>query len=253
MAAAQANYARLKEAAQTPGAISANELEQSERSVDAARAAVQASAASVKAAEASVQAIRDLEAYLNVAAPFSGTVTERYVHPGALASATAGPLLRIEDTSRLRLVVALPEAEAGAIVPRASVKFSVPAFPERVFQATVARISRSLDPKTRTMAVELDTPNPGGLLAPGMYPEVSWPVRRRGAMLVPATAVVTTTERTFVIRAENGVAEWVSVRKGAPAGDQVEVYGDLKEGDAVVKRGSDEIRQGTRINTKAAS
>jgi membrane fusion protein (multidrug efflux system) len=59
--------------------------------------------------------------------------------------------------------------------------------------------------------------------------------------------VVTTTERTFVIRVAAGKAEWVRVKKGATAGDQVEVAGDLKAGDLVVRRGTDEIRNGSAI------
>jgi hypothetical protein len=57
-----------------------------------------------------------------------------------------------------------------------------------------------------------------------MYPAVKWPVRQsRPRLFVPRTSVVTTTERTFVIRDRNGRAEWVDVRKGAPDGDLVEV------------------------------
>ena len=67
------------------------------------------------------------------------------------------------------------------------------------------------------MAVELDVVNRDGSLAPGMYPTVKWPVRSgRAALFVPRTSVVTTTERTFVIRDRNGRAEWVDVKKGAP-------------------------------------
>jgi membrane fusion protein, multidrug efflux system len=96
------------------------------------------------------------------------------------------------------------------------------------------------------MMIEGDVDNSAGELSPGMFPEVSWPiVREQSAMLVPTTAVVTTTERTFVIRVTSGKAEWVTVKKGAPAGDQVEVAGNLKVGDAVVKRATDEIRDGT--------
>jgi multidrug efflux pump subunit AcrA (membrane-fusion protein) len=80
-----------------------------------------------------------------------------------------------------------------------------------------------------------------------MYAEVVWPVKRGTAgLFVPATAVVTTTERVFVIRMKNGAAEWVSVTKGAKDGDWVEVQGKLSAGDVVVKRGSDEIREGQR-------
>ena len=67
---------------------------------------------------------------------------------------------------------------------------------------------------------------------------------------MPTTAVVTTTERTFVIRVTNGKAEWVNVKKGRVSGDQVEVLGNLAAGDVVVKRASDEIRNGSAIQAK---
>jgi uncharacterized protein YabE (DUF348 family) len=65
--------------------------------------------------------------------------------------------------------------------------------------------------------------------------------------MVPRSAVVTTTERSFVIRVENGKAKWVDVSKGAVSGDLVEVLGPLREGDRVVLRATDEIREGAEI------
>jgi len=70
--------------------------------------------------------------------------------------------------------------------------------------------------------------------------------------VVPATSIVTTTERVFVVRVANGKAEWVDVRRGAREGDQVEVYGPLSEGDVILLRGSDEIRDGTPIKKGSA-
>ena len=100
------------------------------------------------------------------------------------------------------------------------------------------------------MAVELDVPNPAGRLAPGMYADVDWPVRMtRTSLLVPSSSVVVTTERMFVIRVRDGKAEWVNVTRGAPVGNLMEVFGDLKAGDEIVERGNDEIREGTSIKT----
>ena len=106
----------------------------------------------------------------------------------------------------------------------------------------------SVDPKTRTMPVELDVLNRDGSLAPGMYPTAKWPVRSgKAALLVPKTSVVTTSERTFVIRDKDGKAEWVDVKKGAVDGDLIEVTGNLKAGDRILKRGSDEVREGAKV------
>jgi RND family efflux transporter MFP subunit len=256
LATAQSTWERMKAAAATPGAIAGNELIAAEKSVDAARAQVRAVESSVVAARASVRAIEDLQAYLNVTAPFAGIVTERNVHPGALVGPSGdkaeGPMFRLEQNSRLRLVVAVPEVDVSGIPGGARATFTVPAYPGQTFNGTVSRLSHSIDPKTRAMAVELDVANPRGQLAPGMYPTVSWPVRRaRPSLLVPASSVVTTTERTFLIRVRNGLAEWVTVTKGPAAGpDLVEVTGPLAEGDIIVKRGSDELREGTRVTVK---
>jgi hypothetical protein len=85
-----------------------------------------------------------------------------------------------------------------------------------------------------------------------MFAEVQWPVSRAQASLfVPRTAVVRTSERQFVVRVRNGVAEWVDVRRGELNGDVIEVFGELQAGDDVVRRGNDEIRSGTRITTMA--
>ena len=101
------------------------------------------------------------------------------------------------------------------------------------------------------MPIELDLPNPSGRLAPGMYPELQWPVRKgRLSLLVPPTAIVTTTERSFVIRLMDGKAAYVNVKRGAASGDLVEVQGALSEGDVIVKRGTDELREGTALRAK---
>jgi multidrug efflux pump subunit AcrA (membrane-fusion protein) len=92
--------------------------------------------------------------------------------------------------------------------------------------------------------------NPSLRLAPGMLPQVSWPTRRlRPSLLVPASAVTVTTERSFVIRIWDGIAEWVDVTRDASVNqygtDMVEVFGELAPGDRIAVRGTDELRAGT--------
>jgi membrane fusion protein, multidrug efflux system len=254
LAADQSTYEQLKAASETKGAVSGRELIQAQKDTEAAQALVESLNSAVAAAESSWRAARQMEEYLVITAPFDGVITERMVHPGALVGpgGESGVLLKLEQLSRLRLLVAVPEAEYAGVVQGAQVEFTVPAHKAQKFSATVARVSHSMDPKTRSMPVELDVSNPAGALAPGMYPEVSWPTRRPlDSLLVPPTSIVTTTERTFVIRVRNGKAEWVDVRKGVSAGgDLVEVTGNLQPGDTVVRRGSDEIRDGTAIQVQ---
>lgn len=249
LAAAESTCDRLKKAAETPGAIAGNELIQAQKQVEAARSWVQSKRQAHTAVQAALRLQRDLEAYLQITAPFDGVVTDRLVHPGALVGPGADPvLLIIQQLTHLRLVVAVPEEHIGGIVPNVRVDFKVPAYPQRTYVGIVARISHALDQKTRAMAVELDVFNRDGSLSPGMYPSVKWPVQRaRPALFVPETSVVTTTERTFVIRDKNGHSEWINVSKGAPDGDLIEVIGSLQAGDVVVRRATDEMRDGSLI------
>ncbi len=252
LAATQSTYDKLKKASETQGAVAGNELVQVQRQIEAQQSLIQSRRRLTEAATAVLRDLRQQQSYLQVAAPFDGVVTERLIHPGALVGpGNDVPLLTLQQLSKLRLVVAVPEEYSGNIPQGAKVSFKVPAFPERAFSATIARNSHTLEPKTRTLIIELDVTNTDGALAPGMYPTVSWPVRRAGnALMVPATAVVSTTERTFVIRNHAGKAEWVNVKKGATEGDLVEVTGALSAGDSVTKRASDETRDGSALPAK---
>src|SRR5262245_60709287 len=255
LAGERSTYDRLKAAAATPGVVAENDVVIAQKAVEAAQALVRSYEDSIKAAQAQAQAVKDLQQYLTIKAAFDGIITERNVHPGALVGPGAGslPLLRLHQLSRLRLVVAVPEALVGAIVKGARVPFTVPAYPGETFYGTLNLLAHDLDPKTRTMPVELDVRNPDLRLGAGMYPEVQWPVKRpQPSLLVPPTSIVTTTARTFVIRVTNGVAQWVNVGRGARVGDLVEVFGLLKEGDTIVRRGTDEIREGAKVTVQPA-
>jgi RND family efflux transporter MFP subunit len=276
LAAEEATYQRLKSASATPGAVAGNDVEVSLRSVEAGRARVQLWGENEKAAQAQLKALEEneralgeaartsqnIEAYLRITAPFDGVITERNVHPGSLAGSVGGqsamPMLRLQQVSRLRLVVAVPESEVTGVASGTKVNFTVPAAQGEQFTGVVRRISHALDTKTRTMPVELDVDNSSKRLAPGMFPEVSWPARRpRPSLFVPPAAVATTTERTFVIRVREGQVEWVDVKRGVamsqPGGDLVEVFGDLAPGDQIAARGTDELRPGLRVAVKKAA
>lgn len=248
-AAIESTFERLQEASKTPGAIAGNELVQAEKQRDAARSLVQSRKAAIRAAQEKLRATKETESYLRVTAPFDGKITDRFVHPGMLVPAnTNTPLLKLQQIDHLRLTVPVPETYVGHIVRGASVNFHIAAQPGKMYMAKIARIASALDSQNRTMMVELDAYNKDGTLAPGMYPSVDWPVSSaEPLLLVPSTSVVTTTERTFVITAVYGHAHWVDVRKGAVFGDQVAIRGNIKPGERILKRASDEIREGAPL------
>jgi RND family efflux transporter MFP subunit len=162
----------------------------------------------------------------------------------------AEPLFELQQNSRLRLVVPVPEEDAGSI-PRGIISFKVPAFPGTLFRGSVARSAGSLDSKTHTMAVEVDVQNRAGRLLPGMRATVTWPVPSQGLVtLVPPTAIAVSGKRTFVVRIRNGAVEWIDVVKGAASGDLVMVQGGLDAGDAIARNATDQLKPGMRVSAR---
>jgi len=249
--ASQATSDRLKKASQVPGVVSGNELDVAQQTAEADKARVELLRQNESAAAAAAAAVKDIESYLRIVAPFDGVVTERGAHPGTLVGPSLPPIVRVQQVDRLRLVVPIPETSVADVPVGTAVKFKVPSAPGEQFEGRVSRVSGALDPRTRTMAVELDVSNRDGVLGPGMFPQVTWPVHRaKPSLWVPPAAVATTTERSFVVRIRNDVVEWVDVTRGASVENAVEVFGDLKEGDQVAARGTDELRPGTRVHAK---
>jgi membrane fusion protein (multidrug efflux system) len=252
----KSTFDKLKAASATPGVVAGNDVAIAEKAADASSNQALAAQQSVEAARQALNAVRDMESYLRVTAPFAGVVTERNVHPGAFVGPASGagaatPLLRLVDTDRLRLVVPVPEAYTAETKPGTEISFTVSTYPGQRFSGKVARVAEAVDVSTRTMAVELDVVNHEGRLAPGTFCQVRWPVRRSGpSLFVPSTSVAATTDRTFVIRIRAGKTEWVDVRTGLTSGALVEVFGDLRPGDEIAGRGTDELRPGTDVRPR---
>jgi membrane fusion protein (multidrug efflux system) len=242
--ASKANYDRLYSTSKTPGTISQNDLEQAEAKKNADNANVEAAKSALKQVAANLN-------YLEIRAPFDGVITSRnvnlgaYVGPGGKGS---DPLFVLQDQKRLRLVVSVPENYTGGLSNKNKVDFTVQALPNQKFTAQVNRLAGALDEKLRSERLEMDVFNKDKKLLPHMYAEVNVPLPSRdSAFIVPKTAVVTSTEKVFVVRITNHHAEWVEVKKGLQSKDLMEVYGDLKKGDKVAKQATDEIRNGSPV------
>ncbi len=251
--ASKATHHRLQLTSKTEGAVSLNELDQAEARMQADSAMVVAVRGNIQSARSNWQAKSQLAGYLTIVAPFDGVIIERNISPGALVGAgEAGkPLFILEDSRTLRLTVAVPEAYANQLPANSTVSFGVNAIPERVFTAKLSRSARSLVEENRAMMAEFDVSNQAQELKAGMYAEVRMPVERSvKTMFVPKTAVVSSSEKVFVIRVQDDKAIWVPVEKGSVVDSLVEVFGDLHTGEPIVKRASEELRDGQAITSK---
>jgi membrane fusion protein (multidrug efflux system) len=258
LASDQGTYLHIASAAKTPGVVAENDVMVASQIASADQGQVQSAENNVAAARDALHSVAQLESYLSIHAPFDGIVTTRNLHPGALVGPASGrsgtlPLVQIVDTDHLRLVVPVPEAYVGEMQTGQQVVFSVPAYPGQTFHAPIKRISHDVDPNTRTMPVELDVQSKDGRLSPGSFSTVQWPVHRAApTMFVPVSAVTNDQQRTFVERVRNGKAEWVDVLTGLSVNGNIEVFGDLKPADEVIRNATDAIRPGQEVKTSSS-
>src|ERR1700686_1059891 len=248
-------YLHMASAAQTPGVVAENDVMVANQTATADQGQVQSAENNVATAREVLRSVTQLESYLSIYAPFDGVVTTRNLHPGALVGPASGPagtmpIVQIVDATHLRLVVPVPEAYVGEMQVGQQVAFTVPAHPGETFHAPIARISHDVGLNTRTMPVELDVHSADGRWSPGSFSSVQWPVHRAApTMFVPVSAVTNDQQRTLVERVRNGKAEWVDVVTGLGVSGNIEVFGDLKPGDEVIRNATDAIRPGQQVKT----
>ncbi len=238
------NYRRMLQAARTPGAVSPMNLASLKAKADA-------DSALSNAENANWQEQLAILGYLKVTAPFDGVISERNVHPGALVSAEAHdghPMLDLREIDHLRLQVDIPEGIAAGLQSTDTISFYLSAYPGKRMLGRIARKSQLVNSQYRAERMELDVYNHDGKLAPGMYAEVLFDSRGdTDAFTVPRSAVVTSTERKYVIAVQNGKATRVDVATGNESVDKVEISGDLQPGEKIVRKASDDLQEGLVI------
>ena len=226
----QANYERSRQLA-SQKLISANDIDQLRYDLENARAA---------------NRLANLEvSYANVVAPISGVIAERSIKPGNFVQINT-PIFRIVDTSKLEATLNVPEREIATLKQGMEVDLQVDALPGREFEGIVDRIAPVVDAGSGTFRV-IAAFDSGGLLQPGMFGRIRIDHdQRTDALVVPRTALLEDGEpAVYTVRGKKAVrvpvtlgymdGQWVEVRKGLKAGEQVVTAGKvaLREGSEV--------------------
>lgn len=223
---------------------------------DDADARYQAAAAQLDLAKAQhAQALARLdELKINLAntvisSPVNGFVGKRSLDPGAWVTPNSTAFLSVVDISVVRLVANVVEKDLRRISAGQHADVVVDAFPDEKFNGRVARVAPVLDPATRTAQIEVEIPNSGARLKPGMYARVDFTVERRdNTLVVPANALVDVQGKRGVFRpAEGNIAKFQPISTGLVDDQRVEIVAGLTEGDQVVTTGAAALREGDKI------
>jgi membrane fusion protein (multidrug efflux system) len=205
-------------------------------------------------AQAELARVAALGGYESIRAPFDGVVTARFVDPGALIPAATGsttsaqPVLEVTDMSRVRIYVYLGQSDAPFVREGTPVTLESDAHPGDKVDATVTRLTRELDARTRTMLTEIDVENGRGWVYPGLFVRVSMKVDSPSELGIPADAVFLSDGRPQVAVVEGGHARFRPIEAGDDDGRVVRVLSGLREGELVAIHAGDEVTDGALVH-----
>jgi multidrug efflux pump subunit AcrA (membrane-fusion protein) len=248
-------------------AVTAQELQMMQQAYDAA-------VANVRAAEAYLRGLMSTLQYAQVRSPFSGIVVARNVENGALITAagassaplTAGgsqftpatsvaaaSLFRVAQTDTMRVYISVPQLYVASIRAGLPADLVIANLNNQAFHGTIVRTAGAVDPSTRTLLAEIDVPNPGRVLLPGMYAQVRITVERvNPPLVIPSTALANRASGPQVmelIPGANGRAT-VHLRKVQVARDYgatLEIVSGLTDGALVATIGTQILTDGQTV------
>jgi cobalt-zinc-cadmium efflux system membrane fusion protein len=196
--------------------------------------------------EAQIELLRDthqVSPLIPLLAPISGKVVINNTVLGEMVDEST-EILTLLDPTRLWVEAAIYEKDIARIRAGQKVEVTVPAYPQETFQGTITYISDILDPKTRTITVRTEVPNPELKLKPGMFADLTIELNHNGtALSVPAEAVLDDGGWPMVfVSAEDRRFEPRRVTLGSRSDGFVEIAGGLSPGEAVVTRGNFQLK-----------
>jgi RND family efflux transporter MFP subunit len=235
------------------GVVSEQERDSKKADYESGQARLYSADAQAALDQAKVDQYNAMMAFRQVTAPFDGTITERKIDIGNLVtagstSATTG-LYRIAQCDPLRVFVDVPQDSAGELA-QAGVPAQIRSdgATKGVFAGQTARSAEAVNAQARTMRVEVDLPNADHRLMPGMYVNVSFQLQPRGAVEVPAAALIFRPNATQVARvgADNKVS-FVTVHIARDNGSLLELGAGVEPGDRLVLNISSQIAAGQTV------
>jgi RND family efflux transporter MFP subunit len=226
----------------------------SKQDTDNFRAQASSTSDQVASAEANVRRLQLLTDFENVIAPFDGVVTARAVDIGTLIDAGAGrELFHMVSEDILRVYINVPQVYSASAIPGVVATLTLAELPGRVFEGTIVRTARAIDPASRTLLVEVDVDNRKQELLPGAFAQVHLKLSNpEQALIIPVPTLIFRSEGLRVGVVQGGKAKLVLITIGRDDGKTVEVASGLRASDEVIQNPPDSLIEGETVNVVAA-
>lgn len=194
----------------------------------------------LRQAQESVKNFAAMRNYQVLRAPFDGTVTGRFADPGALMQAATTnqtsslPVLTISDNSRLRVGAYVEQRDVAAVQIGGEAVIVDASNPERRVTARISRTAGALDPRTRTLFIEIDVDNREGFLLPGSFAYVTLKVPLQSFTQIPVSALMQRDGKQVVaVSTETGQLKFRPVKVASTDGTRLNIAEGVTNGDRI--------------------
>jgi len=240
-------------AAEAQVAVARSQVETQESQVHLARAQLERERASRKIVQTNLANTR-------IMAPFAAYISQRNLDGGAAVNAqSAGTntssvgILVLQNIDTVKVQVEVQERDISLVRVGSTARVVVDAYPDKVFAARATRTVHALDPRTRTMGLEMEIQNTNHLLKPGMYARVELLVATHPrSLLVPGEVLKYEEGKPTLYLVKDGTVARRAVKVGVTEGTLVEVTEGLSGDEWVIVEGKELVREGLKVSAVQA-
>ena len=185
---------------------------------------------------------------MNVIAPFDGVIASLPNYSENVKVASNQPMVGIMDYSRLYMDINLPENALAYVKVNQPVYITHTILPYDTLRGVITEISPAISSETRTFKGKIVIDNSQLKLRAGMFVKADVIVdRAEDAIIIPKNVLRNQQNRRFVFVVERNVAVMRYLVTGIEDDDNVEVIAGLYEGDNLIIRGYETLRDNSRV------
>jgi RND family efflux transporter MFP subunit len=240
------------------GIVSDQERESKKAGSAEAIAELNAARAQVMLEQADIDRLTALTRFKDVKAPYEGTIVQRRIDTGNLvtagSTANTTALYQLSQNNPIRIFVYAPQSAAAQLMKRgASAVITSGDQPGLHLEGKVARTAKAIDPRSRTIRVEIDLPNPDRSLVPGMYVQADFELTGGASIQIPAAALLFRSGGPQVaVIGDTGAVIFKDVTIASDDGNVVAISSGLAIGDKVALNLSSQVAAGEKVRIDTA-
>lgn len=244
---AEANFKRYDELFKK-GMVAASQFDNVKTGRDVAEAQLHEAEARTEEAAARLELAKKRMNDTLIKSPIAGEVSKRFINMGESVK-DKSQMFTVVSTGRLKFRGTVAEIAVPRIRTGQEVEINVEAFRDKSFKGKLVRISPSLDTQTRTLEIEAEVPNKGGVLKPGFFARgVILTQKEKGVPFVPEEAVYSFVGINKVFVIADGTARELAVKRGVKEGQLIEISdAPVKPGETVATSNLQNLYDGAKI------